>query len=367
MWWLNMKKNLPNILTLSRLLVTPLIIYLGLNNHFIILIIVAVFIALTDFFDGYLARKWQVTSEFGAKLDMIADKVLALGLLILLIMKNHLFLYVLILESIIAIVNIYIFFKSKYANSLLVGKLKTWFIFIAIILGFLNILFPNLTISINIFAYITMIIQIITLFSYIRFYFKRKKEKKDNFSEYIEFYNIIEPFLIHDEFIKRKKYPHHIDESVYEHTLRVSYDCYRIGKKLKLDYQSLAIAGLLHDFYETPWQYDKEKKPFLQMHAFTHAHNAVLNAKKHFGKSITPKIANIMETHMFPVNKKFPRSKEAWLLTLVDKADSMDFIMHPIILFHIFRKDDINQKRKLSIKKGLNKIKRIRDKSENKK
>ena len=98
----DMKKYIPNFLTLSRLLVTPLIIYLGLNNHLIILIIVAVFIALTDFFDGYLARKWQVTSDFGAKLDMIADKVLALGLLILLIMKNHLFLYVLILESIIA-------------------------------------------------------------------------------------------------------------------------------------------------------------------------------------------------------------------------------------------------------------------------
>ena len=97
---------------------------------------------------------------------------------------------------------------------------------------------------------------------------------------------------------------------------------------------------------------------------YNYAHNAVLNAKKHFGKSITPKIANIMETHMFPVNKKIPRSKEAWLLTLVDKAD---FIMHPIMLFHIFRKDEINQKRKLSIKKGLNKIKKIRDKSENKK
>ena len=132
-----MKKYIPNILTLSRLLVTPLIIYLGLNNHLIILIVVAVFIALTDFFDGYLARKWQVTSDFGAKLDMIADKVLALGLLILLIMKNHLFLYVLILESIIAIVNVYIFFKIKYANSLLVGKFKTWIIFITIILVWL--------------------------------------------------------------------------------------------------------------------------------------------------------------------------------------------------------------------------------------
>ena len=69
---------------------------------------------------------------------------------------------------------------------------------------------------------------------------------------------------------------------------------------------------------------------------------------------------------MFPVNKKFPRSKEAWLLTLVDKADSMDFIMHPIMLFHIFRKEEIDQKKKTSIKKGLNKLKKMRDKSENK-
>ena len=53
---------------------------------------------------------------------------------------------------------------------------------------------------------------------------------------------------------KRKKYPHHINESVYAHVLRVSFDCYKIGKKLHMDYRSLAIAGLLHDFYERPCQ-----------------------------------------------------------------------------------------------------------------
>ena len=73
------------------------------------------------------------------------------------------------------------------------------------------------------------------------------------------------------------------------------------------------------------------------MHAFTHAENAVLNAKKIYGKKITPKISNMMMTHMFPVNKRIPKSKEAWLLTLVDKADSMDFIMHPIKLYQIFK------------------------------
>ena len=129
-------------------------------------------------------------------------------------------------------------------------------------------------------------------------------------------------------------------------------------KKLKLDYQSLTIAGLLHDFYETPWQYETEKKPFLQMHAFTHAHNAVLNAKKYFGEAITSKIESIMETHMFPINKKIPGSREAWILTLVDKADSMDFIMHPIMLYHIFRKEEIDQRKKMSVKKIINKVKK---------
>ena len=69
------KKYIPNFLTISRLLVTPLIIYLGIKNEIIPLIIIAIFIALTDFLDGKLARLWNVSSELGAKLDTIGDKV----------------------------------------------------------------------------------------------------------------------------------------------------------------------------------------------------------------------------------------------------------------------------------------------------
>ena len=156
---------------------------------------------------------------------------------------------------------------------------------------------------------------------------------------------------------RRKDFPHHINESVYAHVVRVSYDCYRIGKFLHLDYKSLAIAGLLHDFYEKPWQYDKEKKPFFKNHAFTHARNAVMNAKRIFGTEvITPKIEQIMITHMFPVNKSIPRSKEAWLLTLVDKADSIDFILHPIALYRIFRHRDYQKTKKETLKKIHQKI-----------
>ena len=202
-----MKKYIPNILTLSRLLITPLLIYLGLANHIITLIIVAIFITLTDFLDGYLARKWQVTSAFGAKADMIADKFLAITLLILLIMKINLFFYILILEIIIAIVNIYIFIKSKYINSLLIGKIKTWCLFTTILAGFMSILFPWLKIFTTILALITIFIQLIALYKYVSYYFKNKKTPKEYTKEYQEFCQIIEPFINNKEYLKRKKYP----------------------------------------------------------------------------------------------------------------------------------------------------------------
>lgn len=81
--------NLPNILTLSRLAAAPIIalIYLGLNPPFADLVAFVVFVvaAVTDFFDGYLARRWGQLSEIGRVLDPIADKVMVvIGLGVLL-------------------------------------------------------------------------------------------------------------------------------------------------------------------------------------------------------------------------------------------------------------------------------------------
>lgn len=348
---MNIKKYIPNILTSLRLILTPIIIYLGLTDRYKVLIGLAIVTALTDSVDGYLARKFDATSELGAKLDAIADKSLAIGLLIILIIKKTSFFYVLVLECLIGLLNLYFYFKKGIAASLLVGKFKTWIIFITIILGFVGLVVPHF--NVDIFIYITVFLQIITLLSYLYYGLKTKKPKKKDFgNEYLEYYQIVEPILLEAEMQKRKTYAHHINESVYAHVLRVSYDCYRIGKRFHMEYKSLAIAGLLHDFYEHPWQENKEKKPFLQKHAFTHAKEAVVNAKRVFGESVvTPKVEEIMITHMFPVNKRIPRSKEAWLITLVDKADSIDFIMHPIALYKIFFRKDLQQEHEKMIKK----------------
>ena len=70
-------KYLPNILTIARLLSCPLIIALFiLENEVKIVLIVFTAACLTDFFDGYLARKGNFRSDFGKILDPIADKAL---------------------------------------------------------------------------------------------------------------------------------------------------------------------------------------------------------------------------------------------------------------------------------------------------
>ncbi len=324
-----MKKYIPNILTISRILASPILLFLGIHRQILLVILLTIFIALTDFLDGKLARKWQVTSPMGAKLDTIADKVLAFSLLSILIFHYHAFFYLFLFEFLIALFNGIIYIKEKIVRSLMIGKIKNWIMMITIILGYCTIFFTKLNLSIKPFIWITILFQIASLIQYINAYLDYRHRHRKKYLQDKNYYAIVKPILEHEEFLKRKEYMQHHKESVYHHVLRVSYDCYRLGKKLKLDYESLAIAGLLHDFYEKPWQLEKEKKPFFQKHGFTHAKNAALNAQKYFPELLNEKRKSMIKTHMFPLNITIPKYKESWLLTIIDKLDSIEFLFHP--------------------------------------
>lgn len=80
--------NLPNLLTISRIVVIP-VIFLSIYIHAVwwsvfaaVLFIMA---AITDYFDGYLARSRNETSAFGRLLDPIADKLLVLSALLIIV------------------------------------------------------------------------------------------------------------------------------------------------------------------------------------------------------------------------------------------------------------------------------------------
>src|SRR5579859_1530961 len=81
-------RHLPNMLSLSRLIATVLVfIFVLINQPWAFLIATLLFFlaSITDFFDGYLARRLKVTSSLGVFLDLTADKVLVSTILIALV------------------------------------------------------------------------------------------------------------------------------------------------------------------------------------------------------------------------------------------------------------------------------------------
>jgi len=85
-------KNIPNILTIFRIILIPIIIISFYFHGFASNIIVAFLFALasiTDFFDGYLARQFKAQSAFGKCLDPIADKLLVILTIVMLINFSH--------------------------------------------------------------------------------------------------------------------------------------------------------------------------------------------------------------------------------------------------------------------------------------
>lgn len=79
--------NVPNALTLSRIIITFITLYFIIADFHIIIILILFSIGMiTDFLDGQIARRWKQVTEFGRKFDMIADRLLMAGVGIALIL-----------------------------------------------------------------------------------------------------------------------------------------------------------------------------------------------------------------------------------------------------------------------------------------
>ena len=83
------KENIPNTLTLIRVVMIPIFItILSLSHSYIGHVLAALIFAIasiTDYLDGFLARKWKVVSNFGKFADPMADKLLVMSAFIMMI------------------------------------------------------------------------------------------------------------------------------------------------------------------------------------------------------------------------------------------------------------------------------------------
>ena len=71
-----MNKNVPNILTVARVIAVPFFVWTYYKESFIAAFLIFVLASLTDMLDGRIARKYSLVSNFGKFMDPLADKIL---------------------------------------------------------------------------------------------------------------------------------------------------------------------------------------------------------------------------------------------------------------------------------------------------
>ena len=131
--------NLPNILTLTRFFLIPIFIIIYFQGYETLAFIIFLLAGLTDILDGYLARKYDLTTELGSMLDPLADKLMVLTVVFSLLITDKIpwivAAIIIIRDGGMILGALFFHFKGKKtvpANKL--GKLTTVFFYIAILL-----------------------------------------------------------------------------------------------------------------------------------------------------------------------------------------------------------------------------------------
>jgi len=146
---------------------------------------------------------------------------------------------------------------------------------------------------------------------------ERSKEELLNIFNDTEYCNIVEDILNNETVQEMRKYRQHYNTSTYDHCLEVSYISYKICKKLKLDYKSMARAAMLHDLFLYDWRKSQRDVEIEGLHAFVHPYIALKNASKLF--DLNEKEKDIIVKHMWPVTLPLPRYKETFVIIIIDK------------------------------------------------
>ena len=189
--------NLPNKLTISRVIMAILIIIILLGGDYIgdlfgfeipklfvnetivvdLKYIIAGFLfiaaSLTDFLDGYIARKYNLVTDFGKLVDAIADKILVNSVLIILASQGFIHpiipVVVILRDSVVNSIKMLAASKGKVVAAIKSGKLKTACLMVGIVLTlFYNLPFEIWNISVG--KVLLLIATVLSVTSGIQYY-----------------------------------------------------------------------------------------------------------------------------------------------------------------------------------------------------
>lgn len=168
-----MLKFVPNILTIIRFLMIPIILYSVFNGEYLIAFILFTISGITDIADGFIARKFNLVSNFGKLMDPLADKLTQVSMLAILALQNIIpawILAIVVLKEITMVSGAsFLYGKDVVVYSRWYGKLATVLFYIAIVSSLLLEEFNVTNMFANFDMYLYYLALIATIFSLIMY------------------------------------------------------------------------------------------------------------------------------------------------------------------------------------------------------
>lgn len=189
-----MPKNIPNILTIIRFLLIPIILYFIITGNYLLGFIFFTISGITDILDGTIARKYNLISTFGKLMDPLADKLTQISVLATLTFKDIIPIWILVIvifkELIMIIGASFLYGKDVVVYSKWFGKLATVLFYLAIVLSLIDkqFGFSGIWQNIDMFLYcVALVATVFSLIMYVTFLYKDgfidksdlKKEKQE--------------------------------------------------------------------------------------------------------------------------------------------------------------------------------------------
>lgn len=163
--------NVPNALTMLRMLLIPVYWYLYMQGYAYWALAVFVTASVTDLADGYIARKYHLITDFGKLMDPLADKLMVLSLMFSFLIKGVVPLWtvvVLLSKELLMVLGGLVMLKKKIVvYSEWIGKLAQFTVVAALILCFFHEQFTALGVQIDhIVLYVGVALTLLALLFY---------------------------------------------------------------------------------------------------------------------------------------------------------------------------------------------------------
>lgn len=135
------------------------------------------------------------------------------------------------------------------------------------------------------------------------------------------FQYLVQDILEHPEFQQLNNFPHHKPFTILDHSLHVAWLTFTCSERLtkvipSFDSRNATRGALLHDFFLYDWHLPRSDGKHWQ--GFRHPRIACHNAGRCF--CLSTKEQDIILNHMWPLTSRWPRSRERFLVCIMDKV-----------------------------------------------